>query len=596
MDDFPLISPFVPFRPILPIPLIGLIPIIPPIEPAPLVTPIRPKDPAASKFFLPPFNHTDDMVFRGPVRDAMSVTPLIDGQEIFKALETAISKAEKSVLMAFWFFDPTMKLVTDTSATWEKLLLDSAGRGVKVRVLLNDFDPGFQFVNHRDVWAGYRRMQKAASSVSTDAFQMVCSHHPAETSDTIVAKIEKGLFDRIVVELNKIADPNVRTTVVGLAPGIWDKVNIDLRTGAVSPKAKGKDYPARPAVHHQKLVIVDAKVAFTGGLNVAPPYLDSRKHEKPELPWHDVFVKVEGSFILKDFVRNYVGSWNQERARMDAFVTNQSKALGVPVAPFRTSTDLALKDFPAPPSPSAAKIPSQVHRTITSKGTDPTGIPNIVRQDVIEGYLQAIAQAKQYIYLENQYFREEAVANAIIQQHKAVSDLRTIILLPKLIEEFLKGKGDKISQHGAALQFELLEKMTKEIGANLGLFTLVRKDNSLIYVHSKLFIIDDQFASIGSANCNPRSFKVDTELDLTWFDVASAKHLRVDLWNEVLGSPPLMNSWKPKEYVKKWEAIAKKNITGPASAQKGFVIPFTNNTKGERQTLLEAFANLSIWT
>lgn len=578
VPGIPPISGIGPFSPIFPIPPIG--PVAAP-KPAP---PIKPtKRSAALPYFLPPDNHTDPMVFRGPVRQALKVTPIIDGEAIFTALETAIAQAEVSVLIAFWALDPEMQMVTDSTKQWKDLLVEAAERGVMVRVLLNDFDPGLQLIKHTDTWKAYLRLQMAADAIPIDQFQIVCSHHEAETAATVMAGIRSGLYDDLADEINANLDERQRQTLFLLAPGLWDK--LDLLAGqTVKPKVKNADYPAWPAVHHQKLVIVDGKYAFTGGLNVTPSYLDTQKHEKPDLPWHDAFVQVEGSSVLRDLIRNYVGLWNQERVRADAFLKNAVGGLNLKTPPsFRSTTDLTTAAVPAKlTSKVRPKISSQVHRTITKQGSDPTGIPDIVRQDVLEGYVKAIGQAEKFIYLENQYFREQVIADAIIQRHKDKPDLRTIIVLPKVIEEFLNNAGDELSKHGAALQFELLDSMKKEIGANLGLFALVRKDNTLIYVHSKLCIVDDVFASIGSANCNPRSFRVDTELDFTWHEGTVTKQLRLDLWRELLGSPSSLKKWKPKQYVSKWSEIAKKNIRGRARAQKGYVIPFDNSNEGTK--------------
>jgi hypothetical protein len=281
-----------------------------------------------------------------------------------------------------------------------------------------------------------------------------------------------------------------------------------LADDTVGSKVKNASYPAWPAVHHQKLVIIDGKYAFTGGLNVTNQYMDTRKHEKPDRPWHDAFVKVEGSLVLQDLIRNYIGLWNQERVRAEAFLNNAYSSWNTKATPtIRPTTNLKSADVPAPlTSTVLPKISSQVHRTISKKGTDPTGIPITVREDVLEGYVQAIAQAEDFIYLENQYFREQMIADAIIQPHKAKPQLQTIILLPNIIEEFLNSVGDELSLHGAALQwlctkkasaaqligvvllettmlggairipvqgplqFELLDSMKTKIGANLGLF------------------------------------------------------------------------------------------------------------------------------
>lgn len=54
----------------------------------------------------------------------------------------------------------------------------------------------------------------------------------------------------------------------------------------------------------------------------------------------------------------------------------------------------------------------------------------------------------------------------------------------------------------------------------------------------------------------------------------------------MLGKPATMKRWKPSQFVAKWTAIAKKNISGSASAQKGFAMPFENNNK-EKKSLFD---------
>jgi phosphatidylserine/phosphatidylglycerophosphate/cardiolipin synthase-like enzyme len=565
---------------------------IPPINAPPPVTPVkRTKDPKVDAFFLPPVEDPDPLVFRGDVGDSLNVTPLIDGNDIFTELEKAIMNAESSVLIAFWALAPDMKTITDPWTTWMDLLLETAERDVMVRVLMNDFDPGLQTEEHATVWKRYWTMLAAAAQarIPPDKFQVVCSHHEAETSHEIMGTVKPDLYDKTVVPLINKQNARTRKAIYGFSPGLWDKLN--LKSGnKVATKFKGKNYPAWPASHHQKIIIVDGKFAYTGGLNVTEQYVDTQKHLKRVLPWHDAFVKVEGVSAVKDFIRNYIGLWNQERLRAESFLKDAYRALFFHrhATPFiGITTDLTEAMIPAVlTSAVAPKIPSQVHRTISKRGTAKSGVPITVREDVFEGYLEAIGQAEGFIYLENQYFREEKLADAIIQQHKAKPDLQTIIVVPRIIEEFLKSAGDPLSNYGAALQFELLSTMKKEIKTNLGLFTLRRKDDKLIYVHGKLFIIDDKFASIGSANTNPRSFRMDSELDFVWHNETVSQKLRLDLWKEILGNPPILKDWSPTQFISKWSEIAKKNLKS-RRAQKGFVIPFDNKTKGKKIPFLD---------
>ena len=576
--DVPDVSPLDRFKPIEPITDIPKIDAPPPVQPVK-----RTKDPKVDAFFLPPVDDSDPLVFRGDIEDSLNVTPIIDGNEIFAELEPAIANAESSVLIAFWAFDPGMKAVTDPSVTWMDLLLEAVENGAMVRVLFNDFDSGLQVEPHAVAWERYWTMLTAAVNAGTraDKFQVVCSHHEAETSRDTMKAVRPELYKTVAAELNKLP-VSTRKRVFSVAPGLWTKLN--LKHSKLEEIFAGHSYSAFPATHHQKIVIVDGKIAFTGGLNVTDQYLDTPKHRKRELPWHDVFVKVEGATV-RQFVRNFIGLWNQERLRAEAFLKDAYRAMVFKVharpmiGPTSNLTEAMIPTVLTSALP--AKIPSQVHRTITKKGTADSGVPIVIRKDILEGYVQAISQAESFIYLENQYFREEIIADAIVKQHKDKPDLQTIILLPKVIEEFLKSKGDELSQHGAALQFELLDKMNRAIGSKLGLFTLERNDKKLVYVHSKLLIIDDKFASIGSANCNPRSFKMDTELDFVWFNEAVAQKLRIDLWKEVLGNPSGLDSWKPAEFITKWTEIAKKNKRSRRT-RKGFVVPFDNSTKGKK--------------
>jgi phosphatidylserine/phosphatidylglycerophosphate/cardiolipin synthase-like enzyme len=96
-----------------------------------------------------------------------------------------------------------------------------------------------------------------------------------------------------------------------------------------------------------------------------------------------------------------------------------------------------------------------------------------------------------------------------------------------------------------------------------------------IYVHTKCLLVDDVYASIGSANATRRSFQVDTEAGIAFHDPATVLELRLKLWNELLGSPtPGIDTWTPADFVTKWKAAAAANKAAKPAARQGFVIPY----------------------
>jgi phosphatidylserine/phosphatidylglycerophosphate/cardiolipin synthase-like enzyme len=281
--------------------------------------------------------------------------------------------------------------------------------------------------------------------------------------------------------------------------------------------------------------------------------------------------------------------WNQGKGSMDAFLKAQSAALKVKVPWYVTNAkpkDMKESDVPidtAAPKTTPPAIPGQIRRTVSgANSSDPFFTP--IRQDVVEGYLLAIGLAEDFVYLENQYFRDERIGKAIIERHKKNSKLRAIIVIPSFSEELLRKTGDAVTKFGAALQFEIVDAVLSQMGTNVGVFAMERADKAVVYVHSKLLIVDDKFASIGSANANPRSLSMDTELDFVWYDQKSVSALRLQLWKEILGNPTGLGTWKTSDYVKKWKAIADANKTAKPAKLRGFVRPFTN-TKFERGPL-----------
>jgi hypothetical protein len=164
----------------------------------------------------------------------------------------------------------------------------------------------------------------------------------------------------------------------------------------------------------------------------------------------------------------------------------------------------------------------QVVRTLpgnvfTASATGGAGLPH-GETGALEAYQRAIANATRYIYLEDQYFTAPETFEAILHRMPEAPNLEVIIVM-NIIPD---APGYPKKQVQVMKQFR--EDLTKKLGAEavakrLGIYTLwscneaePRYQAVPIYVHSKAAIVDDVWATIGSANLDGASLN-QIELD-----------------------------------------------------------------------------------
>jgi hypothetical protein len=97
-------------------------------------------------------------------------------------------------------------------------------------------------------------------------------------------------------------------------------------------------------------------------------------------------------------------------------------------------------------------------------------------------------------------------------------------------------------------------------------------------IHSKLIMVDDRALSVGSANVNPRGFRLDTELNVMLDDAEGVRSFRYRLWSHNLGVPgSTVAAWAVRDFIARWDAVAKANerLTKTPNKMAGEgVIPF----------------------
>jgi phosphatidylserine/phosphatidylglycerophosphate/cardiolipin synthase-like enzyme/uncharacterized membrane protein YdjX (TVP38/TMEM64 family) len=279
------------------------------------------------------------------------------------------------------------------------------------------------------------------------------------------------------------------------------------------------------ASHHEKLVVVDDVVAFTGGLDVTACRWDSREHRADDPrrsdpgfpdygPFHDVGVALEGP------VARALGELARER---------WARATGKKI-PFAGSGP-----SPWPPGLAAPLEKVAVGLARTRPAWD--GAPAC--REVESLYLESIRRAQRAIYVENQYLTAAGLGDALGERLREPEGPEVFIVLPERESGWLE------SATLGVLRDRLLRNLREaDLHGRLVVSHPVLPNGARLNVHSKLMIVDDELVRLGSSNLANRSMGLDTELDVAVEargepairSVIAA--LRDDLLAEHLGSQP----------------------------------------------------------
>lgn len=251
------------------------------------------------------------------------------------------------------------------------------------------------------------------------------------------------------------------------------------------------------ASHHQKIVVIDDAIAFSGGIDLTVRRWDCGAHaaddkrrvayEKPYPPFHDTMMAVDGEAALR------LGELARERWRL---------ATGHRLR----SPEIESDPWPQELEPSVTDVDVGIARTLPPRGELPA-----VRE-IEKLYLDMIATARRTIYIENQYFTAPRIAQAL-ERRLGEPDGPEIVLVLRLLSH---GWLEEATMH--VLRTRLIQRLQK--ADRHGRFRVYYPhvpglpEGNCVDVHSKLLIIDDALLRIGSSNLCNRSMALDTECDL----------------------------------------------------------------------------------
>ena len=251
------------------------------------------------------------------------------------------------------------------------------------------------------------------------------------------------------------------------------------------------------ASHHHKILVIDDRLAFCGGIDMTAARWDTREHcdddegrRRPTTrrryePWHDTTMAVDGA------AARALGELGRKRWQM---------AGGEVIDPPAGNEEV----WPASLKPNFRDVDVAISRTRAAH----KGAPSIREIEAL--FVDQIRRAKRYVYAENQYFASRAVAAAIAERVAEDDGPEFVVVNPCSGEGWL----DEATMTPA--RAKLVGEIRKaDRGGRFRLYSPVTAGGEDIYVHSKVFIADDQLIRVGSANLNNRSMGLDSECDVT---------------------------------------------------------------------------------
>ena len=222
--------------------------------------------------------------------------------------------------------------------------------------------------------------------------------------------------------------------------------------------------------NHRKIVVIDGHVGYTGGFNVGDEYLGI----DPKFGyWRDNHLRIEGSAVYS-LQNRFLMDWNSHHKPEEKY---------------------QLEYFPR------MKECGQNDVQIITSGPDNT------REQIKMAYLKMINMAQKEILIQTPYYiPDDSIHEAL--KLALLSGVKVTIQIPN--------KPDHILVYWAtySLAAELLD-----YGAQIEIY-----DNG--FMHAKTMIIDGQVASVGSANIDIRSFRLDFEVNTLIYNEAFVRHLR----------------------------------------------------------------------
>ena len=227
-----------------------------------------------------------------------------------------------------------------------------------------------------------------------------------------------------------------------------------------------RDYNSR---NHRKVVVIDGKVGYMGGMNIAQRYAEGLKWGI----WRDTQIRIMGPAV-SELQTSFLTDWK--------FTKGDTPDLGL------------MYPYNAPCGNTLMQIV--------------TGGPMDKWNAMMQAYMTAIVSARSYAYLQSPYFIPPEPIMKVLQ-NAALSGVDVRVMIPY--------RGDK----GVLPPLASRSYIKEALNAGISMY-LYRKG----YMHAKTLVIDDSLVTIGSTNLDFRGFEQDFEINAFMYDENLARQQR----------------------------------------------------------------------
>lgn len=366
-------------------------------------------------------------------------------------LEKEMTQGQKET----WFTDKDMELVPDRLKPLSRLIL-SCGDGNKVYAG-NSFEIITTGPRKRELLL--EDIRNAKEYIHIEYFRFGNDESGREVRDLLYQKVAEGVEVRFLNNnmIGRIIPRSYFRDMRGHGMEVvpYTHIRMGFRQWLMRINSQ----------NHRKLVIIDGKVAYTGGMNLNDNYF--RK-------WRDTHLRISGPVIARlqaSFMDSWIGSGGTFKQPLSAYFCQQYPQLPAPYKDKLLQVAVSAPEYPWPTAQLA-------YEWILSNATD-------------------------YVYIQTPYFvPSEPFLGAIKSAAMRGADVR--IMLPRKVDTPFVGPVNR-SFYAECLQAGV--RIYEREGA---------------FIHSKTLVADDCLSIVGSSNLDIRSFHINCEMDTFIYDAEAA--------------------------------------------------------------------------